>query len=1074
MAGTPFSASGPSSSFVFDIYTDGQIKAAPPVLPGGPCNYTDQTLPRCGCRRFWSRPPMAGGVQDPYTSGLAEICMCSHHACFHEDAHPPSMLPAASGQVAGQENQKPKGNREPLSPVQDLASFHMSPNLITSFDLELLNYQVPTSEYNFEATNPLHIEDAHTKHDSPLPDTLNSWGNVNQSQGIRAVSHLSVPPQCPTPSQPPSTASSSQAKYLRPFAGKGLQTLSGGSLLRNEALQEQLQAADEGVRLSQQPVSEETEPKENYPDGSREATPRASGPQDCAFDENKRATLNLLSETVKGYEQRIDRLENTSFSVAGHEECHDKHENIDLRVTELESRVEEVEKILNDTSSVASSRRTLRPDSAADDATASVVSVSTNTTDIALNRAELYSQLQELRAQVNELQSASLPSYTKPWEVEVVFLPFPLKGIWMAAHEFPRNRQSSGSTGDEWTQMPSTFSRSTPDPHSQKFAEWAGQVHGSNWLLPRAFAAGRIIDQRLKSRGLIKNVLVRGPDARSIQLAIHGAFGDVFRISSNALSRSGFHPNSPLAEFLGLRQAWVPLRKIHKDSRLRFLAPAEMATPALWDFTFLESSVVMKASGIHRLYVTQPEAYLQDQPRAYHDSAWSWQKLRELTRVYADSQSSNGDMPEADALEECWAWNERFDELPAANPSTISLRQSHQQRVSRRSSSISQQFFTAESPDLSNSFIRAKSPMIQRERRGSRPPNIRTGSLPPVQPIVLSSQSRRRVSAHGTIPSPYERRSSPFVPKPSPRLPRQTTPLATISTAYAATTKRRLRTRSPSVIPRNTPHPSRTSMSRSPSLAPFPHQGYHVERPTERRPTPGYYATPHSEAIPEFNAYQRGGSRGPILLSNAYEHDDDEEMDDSFDDQGSSTDPYDSQMTDEVDDEAAKAPVRQRKSVDIDVYEDDTEDELDGGDTDVGNDPSAWQGFGQGQGGLDKPEHPRPEDIPWAGIEDLMSDGENIEPDSQDIEIHEDDDMEILDHDADEDDERSDRSSQPPSEYSSKPAAQQRPWPAPLTSGSSTIADSDNGHHHRHGGPTRNRDVSMGFEIHEDEIHDNR
>ncbi|KAM7207613.1 midasin [Naviculisporaceae sp. PSN 640] len=1076
MDGTPFNASGPSSSFVFDIYTDGQIRNAPPALPGGPCNYTDQTLPRCGCRRFWSRPSAVGGLQDPYTSGLAEICMCSHHACFHEDAQLPSMLPAATpGLVAGQENQRPKTNREPLSPVQDLSSFHIPGGVITSLDLEMLNYQGSVSEYSFQGANPLHIEEANPKHDSPLPDTLNGWANMIQTQSTRSISHSSYPPQGPGPSQPPSTAPSSQARYLRPFAGKGLQTLSGGSALRKETLQDQPQAAYESDRLALQPVSEDPGPNDNPPDRSREATPRASQSQECAFDRKKREEMKVLSDTVKGHEQRIDRLENISFSVAGHEECHDKHENIDVRVTELESRVEEVERILNDTNSIASSRRTVRADTTADDATASVVSVSTSASDMALSRAELYSQMQELRAQISQLQSVSLPSYTKPWEVEVVFLPFPLKGIWMEAHKFPPHRQSTGSNADEWTQMPNTISRSTPDPHSQKFGEWAGQSDDSNWLLPRAFAAGRIIEQRLKSRGLIKTVLVRGPDARSIQLAIHKAFEDIFRISS---SRSGHHLSSPLSEFLGLRQSWVPLRKIHKDSRLRFLTPAEMATPALWDFTFLESSVVMKASGLHRLYVTQPEAYLQDQPMAYDESGWSWQKLRELSRVYPDSQSSSGDIPEADALEECWAWNERFDEPPTANTSAISLRQSHQ-RISRRSSSISQQYFTAESPILSSSpgFVRAQSPMIQRDRRGSRPPNIRTGSVPPVVPLASSSsQARRRVSTHSIMPTPYERRSSPFVPKPSPRLPRQTTPLAPISTTYAAATKRRLGTRSPSVIPRNTPLWSRSSMSRSPSLAPFPHQGYHEERPNERRPTPAYYATPHSEAIPDFNAYQRGGSRGPMIVSNGYEPDD-EEMGDSFEDPGSSTDPYDSQMTDDADDVAAHPSMGPRKSVvnedsEIDVYEDDDEDELDGIETDGGNDPSGWQGFGQGA--LVKSEHPRPEDIPWAGIEDLMSDGENVDPDSQEIEIHEDEDMEIQDNgDGDDTDAGSATSSQAPSEYSSKPHAHQGLWPVPLAGQNNVTVGHDKAYRRHSAGATFNRDSSMGFEIHEDEGHDN-
>ncbi|KAK0635939.1 hypothetical protein B0T17DRAFT_587275 [Bombardia bombarda] len=1064
MAATPFDTSSPPSSFVFDIFNDGQAIRNAPALPGGPCNYTDQTLPRCGCRRFWSRLSLGNGLQS--NTNLAEICMCSHHACFHEDVlsgqsqQPPLLL----GNVMGQENQKPRTNREPLSPVQDLASFHMPSSIVgSSLDFNVLNFQSSIPNHHQEAANPLNIEDPHLRPESPMPDTLNSWEHLIQSQpGGHSSSLPPIPPQCLMPSsQPPSTACSSQARYLRPFAGKGLHTLSGGSALRNEASDAEQEAGNgsQGAIALHKPAREGHASADDVSRTTRDVTPRPGQFRDSSSRGTKGDTLETLSSAVKGFEQRIDRLENTSFSVAGHEDCHDKHEHTDLRVTELESRVEEVEKILNDNSSIGSSRRTVRPDGA-DDATASVISVATNSTALASNRVEMYSQIQALQAQVSQLQAASLPSYTKPWELEVVFLPFSLKGLWMEARDFPSQRQSTGTTGEEWTQMPNTVSRATPDPQSPKFAEWAGQSHESNWLLPRAFASGRVIDQRLKSRGLIKNVLVRGPDARSIQLAVHNAFGDIFRISSSPSARSGYPPSSPLAEFLGLRQSWVPLRKIHKDSRLRFLAPAEMTTPALWDFTFLVSSVVMKATGIHRLYVTQPEAYLQDQPVAYHayEAGWTWQKLRELTRVYPDSQSSSGDIPEADAMEECWGWNDRLDDPPSVNTSALSLRQVHQQQPFRRSSSsLSQQFYTGiESPSLSNNhaMIRAPSPLIQRERRSSRSPFIRNASLPPVAPITASpSQSRRRLASHNLTITPYERRSSPFVPRPSPRYQTHAAAITPITTS-SAFTKRRLNTRSPSVNPRNTPHWSRATMSRSPSLAPYGGQQPHQER----RTTPFYYATPHSDAIPEPHGYNRAGSRGPIILppTNGYDPDDDEDMDDDFgDDGGSSTDPYDSQMTNDVHDNAAGSrPSGAQHNAsygldtdpddadfDIDVYEDGEEDELDGIDTDAGNDVgSAWHGFGQGQPVNYDSQNPRPEDIPWAGIEDHMSDGENVDPESQElsqsqgIAIHEDadalndGDIDITDRGeegGDDDEVRSAVSSQPPSEYSSKPSA----WP---------------------------------------------
>ncbi|GAB1315198.1 hypothetical protein MFIFM68171_05408 [Madurella fahalii] len=1120
MATTPFDAPVAGSSFVFDIYNDGQTsRATAPALPNGPCNYTDQTLPRCGCRRFWSRPLLNNTLHDSATPALAEVCMCSHHACFHEDVQSGQAQPQPITSVAGQENQRPRVNREPLSPVQGLASFHMPASLGSSLDFNLLDFQTSVTVPRIEAANPSPAEGARPAQDSPMPDTFNSWGDLIQSQPGHANGLPPIPAQCLMSSQPTSTTASSQARYLRPFAGKGLQTLSGGSALRAESRVLERNNEDGSGSGTIQDLGH---PSADSPArDAGDATPKASPSQGRSMAGSYAGSYQKLADTVEAHEQRLERLENASFSIAGHDDCHDKHEHTDLRVTELESRVEEVEKMLNDNGSVASSRRTIRNDGAADDATASVVSVSTNATVQASNRAEVYSQLQILQAQVNQLQAAALPSYTKPWQLEVVFLPFPLKGIWMEARNFPTQRRSTGSAVEEWTQLPNTISRATPDPQSPKFMEWVGQGPESNWLLPRAFASGRVIDQRLKSRGLIKTVLVRGPDARSVQLAIHNAFDDVLRISANFDARSGYAPDSPLAEFLGLRQAWVPLRKLHKDSRLRFLSPAEMATPALWDFTFLVSSVVMKATGTQRLYITQPEAYLQDHPLGYHafESGWNWQKLRELSRVYPDSQSSAGDVPEADAMEDCWAWNDRLDEPPSANSSVMSLRQSHQQRSSRRSSTEpSAQFFTGvQSPILSNSprFARAQSPLVQRERKGSWPPHIRAGSLPPVAPALLSpAQSRRRVSSHAASATPYERRSSPFVPRPSPRLN---------GSATTSVPKRRFGTRSPSLAPRNTPRWSRTSMSRSPSLAPGGPYGYHDDPPNrERRTTPFYYATPHSEG------YFRAGSRGPpptaaaVLRTGGYgdgDGDDDEEMNDGdYEDEGrgSSTDPYDSEMTgDDIGKYNGAGGKRQKHNgsfgfgtdgdeadLDIDVYEDEDEedeegeaeeeeDELDGVDTDAdgpgGGGGTVWSGLGQQQQQLlhaqmqmqiqmqVPPQPTRPEDIPWAGIEDHMSDGENMDPQTQsassqeidDIEIHEDEDASQQHHqqssqrDAEDADEAS-SSSQAPSEYSSKPG----PWQViPLPTTEDEVAYAGKGQKQ----PVTMGDVEpMGFRIHED------
>ncbi|KAL2261467.1 hypothetical protein VTK26DRAFT_4096 [Humicola hyalothermophila] len=1169
MAATPFDPSHPDNSFAFEIYNDANsLRASAPSLPGGPCNYTDQTLPRCGCRRFWSRALFNRGFQDNTPPNLVEVCMCSHHACFHEDAQPGQAQSMATASAGGQENQKPVTHREPLSPIQDFAALHMPPSF-ASLDLARLDFQTSFSAPRVDATAaPRQVEDARPEQESPLPDTFNSWGEMLRTQAAHNGGIPPIPPQCLMSPQPPSTASSSQARYLMPFSGKGLQTLSSARAQKSDLRRSIQGEPDTRPEANQEPQQLVTPD----PTSGRDSTLRAAHSQaQSALSADSGGAYQKLAEKVETHEQRLDRIERASFSVAGHEDCHDKHEHIDLRVTELESRVDEVEKMLHDNASTVGGRRTVRQDGTADDATASVVSVSTNATVLAPNRAEVYNQLQALQAQVDQLQAAALPTYSKPWNLEVVFLPFPLKGIWMSAREFPSQRRSVGPGADEWTQMPNTVSRSTPDPQSPKFQEWPGQGPESNWLLPRAFVSGRIIDQRLKSRGLIKTVSVRGADARSVQLAIHDAFEDILRISSNASARAAYPPDWAHGEFLALRHPWVPLRKIHKDSRLRFLTPAEMATPALWNFTFLFSSVVMKATGVQRLYITQPEAYLQDHPLGHHafESGWTWQKLRQLSRVYPDSQSSANEVPEADAMEACWAWDDRLDEPPSVSASSVSLRQSHHlQRASRRSSTEpSQQFYTGvQSPALSSNpgFVRGQSPLVQRERKGSWPPRLRTGSVPPASPALLSpAQSRRRVSSHAASATPYERRSSPFVPRSSPR----PSPRLGSVAGHGGVPKRRFRTRSPSLAPRtNTPR-----WSRSPSLAPGGPYGYHPHHHHhhhdadaaargQRHTTPFYYATPHSEALPDAPyGYHRAGSRGPLpgaamlRTTNGYDPDDDDDEDmrdypfDEYDDDDDAdcddddeelggTESYDSEMMATGDGRrhggSGKRGGRMNKSgsgsnnhhgssfgfgatdadddddddddadSDIDVYEDEEEDdELDGVDTDVGPPANGrrtaghgrrqsnsagtpWHGFGRQVVGS-SPQPPsqqalRPEDIPWAGIEDaeeemdmgegeekedereeeeeeeeeedsLMSDGENVDPrfsnphprlrsqgigvggngeaEEEEMRIHRDepdDDVEIVrreqgrENDDDGSGSSSGSSSQAPSEYSSR------------------------------------------------------
>ncbi|KAJ2902080.1 uncharacterized protein MKZ38_001053 [Zalerion maritima] len=832
MAANPFDHALPSASF-FNIHSDGAIlNVNQSALPVGPCNFSNLNQgtngAKCGCRRFWSRSALGGSPDQ------TEWCMCSHHACFHEDFRTgtaPTSVPEIPG--PGQENEKPKSGRDPLSPVQEV-SLQM-PSVTGTMDF--MNYPTsnPTAAMVDELVPSEEATNANVERDQSIPDTL-SWGNFVQSQP-GASTLPPVPSQCLMGSQAPSVTSSVQ-RYLRPFSGRGLNTLSGVNKLR-----EPLQDTDApGVAANADGTIPDTLPQESAQgslaplsvNGDRQPLQPLAG--------LTRESIKRISDTVTGHEQRLERLENASFSATGQEECQERHENMDVRFAELETRVDEVEKAMNDTGSHVGTRNV--------DESASMVSVSTSSTTNThhAEHTEIQSQIQNLRAQISQFAALS-PTFGSPWEIEVVLLPFPLKGVWYESSEFPARRQSSTGAvdfqADQWTQIPSSCSASAMPYQSPHLQDWAPQGLDTDWQLPRACAPGKLIDRRLRSRGFIRKVAIKGPDARSVHLAISNAFGNLFHQLD---SQRETHFGHRQAKYQGLQEPWVPLRKIHKDSRLRFLTPAEMITSAIWDVKFLSSSVVMKATSIHRLYVTQPGAYFQDDDA--YESGWTWQQVREMSRCYSESQSLD-EVPEADAKEDCWSWNEALDEAPTPTSSqSLSLRQSHHGQPAQVSSPPTQEFYTGrEFPSMSSSRSAhgaRKTPM--------RPAHIRTASMPPNATEMMSPLMRRRVTSSG-----YERKGSP--------LPR--------AIAMSAVTKRR-QTRSPSVRPRNTPRWSTASQT----------PGVEEMRPKRGMTPAAYYATPYSNA--PYEQARRGPSVGAASVFGIHMDDDDND-----DDRGSATDPND-------------------------------------------------------------------------------------------------------------------------------------------------------------------------------------
>lgn len=831
--------------------------------PSGPCNYRNLNVggnvPKCGCLRFTSMPLERPG-SDSATS-QSGWCVCEHHSCFHNrdpvDGH------SISGVSMVEEAQTPKQSTH-QTPAQPRLQYMQN------------EQEVGWAEDDF------------------LPGIQRS--NFNKF-GASMESLPAIPSQCLLPSETGSRASSSHAGYSRPFGGRGLDTLShipkpntlsldppaiGRAVIGDNGKvmqiyedsngQGQLQSLTEiatpsrrssqdldaevtytrnatAVQKALHTITEGNEvtmtlrPSEDTHAGSNNAI--SATLHNESNDDNLlpkiRSIMNHVAdypETKRNHEYRLDQLENSSFSHPVIEEMKDQHEMLDTRVHDLEIRMEDVEKHnLYETSSVGSKQ--IMGASMDSRSSSALISHAINNLDS--------SRIEALEAQILELQAIATPSHLRPWEVEVVFLPFgpQLMGIWSTKDAMSQRPRMNSASGDEWTQTQQSGAATDQARLTTHHEAIAWDVCAADldedttpWLIPRACNAGSRVDQRLRSRGLVRKILVKGPDARDVQAAMLSAFGDLPGILArdpySDRHRESTWPDS-LAQYFGLRVPWIPLRKDHKISALRFLNVSEMVTPALWTVNFLSSSVVMRSTGLRRLYVTHPDSYIQHLGSTV---SWTWQKLRQLDRVYPDLVIRH--TPEADAVEPCWEFDARYDTVPSLNSSfsshhSLSIRQISHEDMEPRSpsdhfSSAPASPTTSTTPTSLPAYPKLPiSPL--RERNPFRPP-VRTTSMPLVPIKTSPSQSSKRPLV--SYDAERETQSSPGGQWPIP-----------------LHISKRHRTRSPS-RPRDTPRWSTGPPSPYAYVDEFNHK---------RGSTPFAYATPHSNG-PYVERHQNGNSSG--------------------------------------------------------------------------------------------------------------------------------------------------------------------------------------------------------------------
>lgn len=763
-------------------------------LPSGRCNYTNLSVggnaPICGCRRFWDKAlatPRDGlGDSIPRSQAGSGFCMCEHHACYHDDGEDQSRRVSAGIVMA----------EATLTTIQNTP-------------------RGPQPEVLLEVGRP----------QDSVPDTL-PWGRYVHSGSVSSLP--AIPSQCLLPSENGSVSSISQGASIRP-SGLGLRavnpmpTISSGTAMDvlpqpdarrmqiyedangNAFLQSLTDAATPSARVSQNVTDAEIGKNiSSVQDALDKLQTNGIGSNVIAKKDHASQMRIKQSESVPGplaltqseitsegflvprlrhlvnnlatyptklqnHAHRLDLLENASFSNAAVEDLQEADDRIDNHVCELEERIAELEKAhtaLNDASSVGSRQLV----NASFDSRASVSSSAMIAS--ALDRLDS-SRIEVLEAQVAELQAAALPSHSRPWEVEVVFLPFGsrLMGIWSSQRSSSQGSRLNSLATNDWTQTQNNSmaaAQASLTAHDRAAWETSATdlaVQNSTWLMARACGLRSRVDERLRSRGLVKVIRILGPDARDVQAAVMTAFGNLPDVltedpyTPHDDENAGAVPRS-LKQYLGLSVPWIPLRKVHKESCLRYLNPAEMVTPALWTVPFLSASVAMRHSGVRRLYVTQRDSYIQH--LGSNNADWTWQKLRQLPRVYLDQASNH--TPEADAHEPCWEFDERLDPPQesfqssfASHISSLSIRSLPHEDEDYDPASPSDHFSSAAvSPDASTtptSLFPPRSPLVaKKERNPFRPVPTRTTSMPTTTtsiPVKSSSQpnSKRRIAS---------------------------------------------------------------------------------------------------------------------------------------------------------------------------------------------------------------------------------------------------------------------------------------------------------------------------------------
>lgn len=644
-------------------------------LPNGACNFRDLSggprAPVCGCKRFWLNDVALGRLDHQ-----KDFCFCGHHACFHHYGSQQPKEPVQPSISSLREEAAPQV-RSRNTPdgyyAVHQAGAGASPRTPTGLGIQpdgrsqsrSINTRVWEALNGF-ARNQDDCGASYTT--SKLPST--AVPSIN-GDAIPPPLHRSMGPPLNIPSM--SLARAGLDEYMGSATEVATPSVEGTP---------DLQPFGPGLkpRFSTAPLPT-TEPAGQPIENAMQPPPLPCPQQRNEIPAITQHALSRDMENIlQSYGRRLDVLESMSFSHVPVDEVHDKFEHQDIRLLDLEQWRTELEQErthereladqqMDSPKASSSKRRRFLPnettsfssDGSFDNAAALHTEAAVLAT-VATN-LELEPRFEALESRVFELESAAMPSYSRPWEVQVVLLPWgsDLRGIWFTTSEATQQSQrSSMPESEEWTgpqpaPKVSFHSSASTAWTTESIEAWAEDAQ--DWLSPKACGPSGTVFQRLASRGMIRNLTFTGSTSKHIMDTISSAFGDV--LPSESPSESDLFD-----EYQGLREAFLPLRKVRKSTRLRFLTPAEMITSATWTAELLETSAIMKTNGQRRLYITTPHAYIQ---RGNYD--WTWKSLRQLPARNSRGEVQADLVKKGVAIEACWSYNDKLDYVPSLHSS---------------------------------------------------------------------------------------------------------------------------------------------------------------------------------------------------------------------------------------------------------------------------------------------------------------------------------------------------------------------------------------------------------------------